>query len=214
MTAPQDDAPDQLRDAVGRITRPFWFLRHGESVFNRVRRIQGQQDVCLSQRGYSQARRAAVLFQDSPITRIVSSPLRRAHDTALAVSIQTGIPVVIDPDLAECHLGMHQGEPYDDWIRDYWRGQYQPPEGEHFLTFRARVIKAIVAQATQEEPTLIVAHGGLWHAMASVVPIVPDIGIMPNAWPLHVQPALERWVADPLGDTDRIGEAGSGQVAN
>lgn len=177
---------------------PFFFLRHGETTYNRDRRLQGQIDSPLSSRGLEQADAAADVLAAAPIARIVASPLSRARITAERVAARHGLAVETDPDLMECHLGIHQGEPYPFWIADYWRGAFAPEGGEAFPTFRARVWAALGRISSAQADTLIVAHGGLWYASRTLVRMAPDLPSMPNALPLHIAPRGDIWQVDIL----------------
>src|SRR5260370_39085161 len=89
--------------------RRLVMLRHGQTDYNAGSRMQGQLDTELSDLGRAQAVAAAeVLGKRQPLV-IVSSDLRRAYDTAVALSEQTGLPVEVDPRLRETHLGDWQG---------------------------------------------------------------------------------------------------------
>lgn len=83
------------------------FLRHGETLWNREGRMQGATDVGLSERGRSQAARAAVAWEGVEFDEIWSSPLQRALDTARAVAGER--PVHTDPRLAETDVGSWAG---------------------------------------------------------------------------------------------------------
>lgn len=189
-----------LPAAAEAFTRPFYFLRHGESLFNRERRLQGQTEVPLSPLGEAQAAQAAHDLAEAPIKRIVSSTLGRARQTAEAVAAKHGLSIETDPGLMECHLGVHQGQPYASWLPDYWTGQFAPEGGEDFWQFRQRVWPAMARVAAGGENTLIVAHGGLWLAARSLVKITPDLKRMPNALPLYVEPKGDTWHITVLGD--------------
>ena len=76
---------------------PFYFLRHGETYWNREGRTQGQLDSKLNETGIAQAALAAEALKDEPIERIVASPLSRARDTAQAVADVLGLTVATDP---------------------------------------------------------------------------------------------------------------------
>lgn len=172
---------------------PFYFLRHGETVWNRARRTQGQLDAPLNATGRDQARIAGEALAGEPIERIISSPLKRARHTAEATAERLGLPVSFDPDLMECHLGDHQGQDHGPWLRGYFSGEYEPPNGETFPEFCARVWAAMQRAVAQGPNTLIVAHGGLWIAARTFVAVDPDLARMPNALPLHVTPGADGW---------------------
>ncbi len=172
---------------------PFYFLRHGETDWNRTGRTQGQLDAPLNDLGWTQAERAAELLSDEPIERIIASPLSRARNTAEVVASRHGLDVAVDDALMECHLGDHQGEDHGPWLKEYWSGQYDPPNGETLGQFSARVWQAMQRAVSGGPNTLIVAHGGLWIAAHAYVTVEPFMPRMPNALPIHVTPSADRW---------------------
>ncbi len=178
---------------------PFYFLRHGETEWNRTHRTQGQLDSQLNDTGRAQAQRAAELLKDEPIARIVASPLSRARHTAEAVAAHHAIDIVFDETLKECHLGDHQGEPHGPWLAQYWTGDYDPPNGETFGEFAERAWNAMRRAVAGGPGTLIVAHGGLWKAAHEYVAVEPVILPLPNAVPLHVTPGPDGWCHRVLG---------------
>lgn len=165
---------------------PFYFLRHGQTQWNKDKIIQGQADSQLNETGRAQAQAAAKILANEPIARIVSSPLSRTRHTAEAVAEATGLPIIYDDDLMECHLGDHQGEPYGDWVPHYWTGDYSPPNGEPFKEFAARVWGAMQNAIALGPNTLIVAHGGLWIAAQEFAALTPPMRLTTNALPLQV----------------------------
>ena len=177
----------------------FYFLRHGETYWNRERRTQGQTDTELNETGIEQARRAAQVLKDEPIARIVASPLSRALDTAKAVAELVGVEVTTDPGLMECHLGDHQGEEHGPWLSAYFEGNYVPPNGEHFDDFCRRTWEAMERAVALGPNTLVVAHGGLWVSARRHVSVEPDMAGMPNALPLYVEPEAEVWKHRVIG---------------
>ena len=172
---------------------PFYFLRHGETHWNRNKLTQGQTDSQLNDLGRAQAAEAALALKDEPIERIVASPLSRALDTAKTVAAALGIDITTDPGLMECHLGEHQGAPHGPWLQAYFRGEYDPPGGELFDDFCARTWAAMQRAVALGPNTLIVAHGGLWISARRYVAVDPDLPRMPNALPLYVEPEGNLW---------------------
>ncbi|MFN3262609.1 MAG: histidine phosphatase family protein [Pikeienuella sp.] len=181
-----------------KIGHRFWFLRHGETTWNAIGKTQGQLDAPLSDLGRAQAAEAARLLASEPISRIVASPLSRARHTAEAAAEATGAALEFDPDLMECHLGELQGQPRGEFVREYFEGTWNPPGGEPYAAFAARV-RAAMMRAVTGPGVLIVAHGGLWHAACGAASITPRLWPMPNALPIRVTPGPAEWRAEPLG---------------
>ncbi|MEO1329543.1 MAG: histidine phosphatase family protein [Pseudomonadota bacterium] len=208
-----DHPADQSADARRKVERPgaskaapagadlpppFLFLRHGETDWNVEGRCQGQLDIALNALGRAQAERAAEALATASISRIVSSPLRRARNTADAVARLRGMSVEEDPGLKEVHLGAHQGELHAGWTPDFWRGRYDPPAGERRDMFYERSVTAILRNAARGPDVLIVAHGGLWRALRTWVSLDLEVPRMPNAIPIRVTPAPGAWRVEPL----------------
>ena len=116
----------------------IYLLRHAETDGNATRVVQ-LPSVPLSERGRQQAARLAARLADAGITRIVSSDLARALETAEALRATTGAPIEIDPALAERNFGDVRGTPYSRLTEDIFGPDYEPPGGETWATFHARV---------------------------------------------------------------------------
>ena len=92
----------------------IYLVRHGQTEFNRERRIQGHVDSPLTELGVRQAhavgRLLRDLIRDEGGWRIVSSPLGRARATADIVAAKLGgLPVELDERLKEMSWGVHDG---------------------------------------------------------------------------------------------------------
>ena len=178
---------------------PFYFLRHGETHWNVDKIVQGQFDSQLNDNGREQAKVAGEVLRGEPIERIICSPLSRTKHTAEAVAKHHNLEIVFDDDLMECNLGDHQGDPHGDWIPDYWKGKYAPPNGETFQQFRERTWNAMQRAIALGPNTLIVAHGGLWLAAQEYVSVDPAMRLINNALPIAVTPSSGTWKYQVLG---------------
>ncbi|HMD93994.1 MAG TPA: histidine phosphatase family protein [Trebonia sp.] len=91
---------------------PLFLIRHGESSWNTLGLAQGHNDQAqLTHRGRWQAAEAAERFRGQPVGALYSSDLRRALQTAAAVSDVLGLPVLADARLRERGLGVLEGTP-------------------------------------------------------------------------------------------------------
>lgn len=179
---------------------PFWFLRHGETDWNKQNLSQGDIDIPLNATGRAQAVRAADLMRGHDVTAIVSSTLSRAMDTAAAVSEVTGIAYGTDDQLREVKFGEQEGQPMGDWYDDWIAGTYTPEGAEPFAVLRARVVTAINRALVQPGPVLIVAHGALFRAVRSAMGLEPNVRT-PNAVPIFCEPPKEAdgaWTLTPV----------------
>ena len=182
---------------------PFWFLRHGETDWNRERRTQGQLDTPLNALGRRQAAAAAEQLQGRPISRIVASPLSRVRDTAETVARAVNAPLSFDPALMEVHLGELQGQPHDERTVQFWRGAFDPAGGETMGGFTERVWTAMSRHVATGPDVLIVAHGGLWRAARDRAAQRPSFS-MPNCLPVRVTPSPDGWDVEifPTAEAD------------
>src|SRR5262245_56485781 len=90
----------------------IFVVRHGETDLNAARVIQ-RPTTPLSERGRRQADRLGVRLAALGITRILTSDLARAFETAHAIATHTGAPLMVDPLLRERDFGDIRGTPYD-----------------------------------------------------------------------------------------------------
>ena len=155
-------------------------VRHGETAWNVVARIQGQLDVGLNDTGRWQARRVGEALATEEISTVYTSDLGRAHQTAASIGEVTGKPVIPDEGLRERSFGSFEGKTFSE-IEETWPDQaqnwrkripeWQPPEGgESLLQLRERVTRTIEALAARHpgEQIVVVAHGGVLDALYRV----------------------------------------------
>ncbi len=153
-------------------------LRHGETVWNRERRIQGHADVPLTPLGRWQAYHAGFQLRHERASAIYASDLCRARETALVVADVTGLPLLFDARLRERDMGDLEGRPLLELagrlgveVRDGWAEFGDPRSGaEAWERVRARMEAALddLAHRHRDSTVIIVTHGGainsLWPA--------------------------------------------------
>lgn len=127
----------------------IYLVRHGETAFNRERRLQGHVDSPLTARGERQARMVGQLLKeltaDETGWRIVSSPLGRAQRTAAIVAETLGgWPVETDPRLIELSFG-----PWDGRLRSEREAAYPAAFGRTGWAFDAPTGESYEAVCTR-----------------------------------------------------------------
>ncbi|MBM4243980.1 MAG: histidine phosphatase family protein [Deltaproteobacteria bacterium] len=148
----------------------IYLLRHGETEWNRERRIMGRRPVPLSERGRAQILTLAPYLVPLGIEMIVTSPLERARATAELIAQQIGgVPVQAEPGLTEVDYGSWEGTTFRDLVQApefhaYWQEPVATPcpgGGESLLQVRDRVFAAMarVAEAAARRPAIVVSHG-------------------------------------------------------
>jgi probable phosphoglycerate mutase len=142
--------------------------RHGETDWNRERRVQGHSDTPLNETGREQARTLAGALAGEPLDAVYSSDLARARETAEIVAAAHGLEVRTDAELRERNFGSWEGLT-DVEIHERHGSDWSRHDGETDEQVRARVLGAVdrIAAAHPGEEVLVVSHGGalnaLWH---------------------------------------------------
>jgi broad specificity phosphatase PhoE len=171
--------------AMGRDARTIFLIRHGETVGNAARIVQ-RPDAALSPRGIAQAERLARRLAVEGVALILSSDLARALTTAEHVRRATGAPVELDPLLQERNFGALRGTPYADLTFDLFAPDLEPPEGESWPAFHARVDRAWEAVKARagavDGPLAVVTHGLVCRSLAARHVVLPEGTIAPERW--------------------------------
>lgn len=83
-------------------------VRHGETATS-GQSYAGRTDVAMTETGLRQALRIAEELRDAPIRAVLTSPLRRAYETAAPIAALHALVPVVDPDLTEFDFGAYEG---------------------------------------------------------------------------------------------------------
>jgi broad specificity phosphatase PhoE len=144
-------------------------LRHAESA-NPLIFHGAESDVGLSERGRRQAEAIApVLAKETPDV-LISSAMRRARETALPIARACGLPMRIEADLHERHVGALGGTStqlregvWPDTLRRWMAGEtaFAPAGAESFDEIRRRVLPVWqrVTSEGEGKTIVLVAHG-------------------------------------------------------
>ncbi|HEV2309868.1 MAG TPA: histidine phosphatase family protein [Acidimicrobiia bacterium] len=178
-------------------------VRHGETEANRAGLLLGRADPPLTARGVRQAAALARVLARRPVSRLLTSPLTRAVQTAEAIGEATGTSPVVEPRLAELDYGEWDGCPVADLPADVaarWRADptFAPPGGESLVALRERVAPcaAELLDRVGEGTVVAVSHVSPIKATILVALGLPD----ELAWRLRLDLAsISRLVAGPTG---------------
>lgn len=162
----------------------IYIIRHGETDWNVVKRLQGRSDIPLNEEGRRLARVTAEALTDIPFTRIYTSPLLRAKETAMIIKGNRDIPMIEDERIQEISFGIYEGcycseEHYTipdlDFIRFFKQPeQYAAPEGaEEIETLCNRTTdflqELVHTTAYQDDTILISTHGAALRGLLSTI---------------------------------------------
>jgi probable phosphoglycerate mutase len=156
-------------------------VRHGETAWNREKRVQGWAPSGLTDRGEKQARTLGRTIGDAfAVDRIVASDLRRTVETArlLRRAGRIDADVEFDPAWRERDFGRLQGLTYEELFEglpEFALGEVGisaaravPEGGESLLEMRERILagwERLLASAGPEETVVVVTHGGPLHVL-------------------------------------------------
>lgn len=145
----------------------FYFVRHGQTVWNVENKICGATDIALTELGHQQALETGrrIVEQGIHADEILSSPLIRAADTARHISEITGIPMRIEPRLIEQNFGKYEstarnGAEFHE-AKKQMANRYDG--GESMLKLSQRIYNLLdeIGRESDEKTYILVAHNGI-----------------------------------------------------
>lgn len=164
------------------------FIRHGESETN-INNIMSNTGYIygLTKRGITQAETLAKELKrkyPNPM-KIISSPLKRADETARIISKQFNTEYIIDERLIEFHPGVFEGksgdnlkplfELWEKWLTDEKTSSESPPGGESRDDVVQRLnlfLNDLLENNNENDIIFCVSHGGV---LITALPNVPNI---------------------------------------
>lgn len=207
-------------------------IRHGETAWNRERRMQGHIDIALNEEGLQQAQAlgAALGALEKP-DAIYASDLQRALVTAQAVASHHHMAVEIDTDLRERCFGAFEGLMYEEVTQRYpdayaqWQARdlhARFPAGERqaetLQEFHDRSVNALtrIARKQGSGRIVVVSHGGVLDCLyraATGMPVTAkrDFETL-NAAINHLHWDGERFLIRQWADISHLESAGLDEI--
>lgn len=165
--------------------KELFFVRHGQTEWNAIRRMQGQWNSDLSDLGRQQAATNGRFLQQVGIDYMIASPLDRTQQTATIIATALDMGFDSDDRLMEWDCGDWSGEMYAD-LSDLWPQEYaawqadlfncRPPNAENYPDMIERA-KPLLARllASSHQSIAIVSHGMIGRAMVgTLLAMSPD----------------------------------------
>jgi broad specificity phosphatase PhoE len=165
---------------------PVLLIRHGATEWNENSRIQGRADIGLSRRGWAEVASWRLPPPWAEAARVLSSPLRRARDTAALVA---GREPILDDRLIEMDWGAWEGRRLADlrteapaaMAKTEARGlDFRPPGGESPREVCTRVQALLAELAADPQPAVAVCHKGVIRAAL----------VLATGWDMRSRPPL------------------------
>lgn len=196
-------------------------VRHGETEWNRERRMQGHSDSPLSETGLRQARQLARRLAAERFCALYSSDSGRAYRTARAIADVTGHEIRIDVRLRERHFGAFEGLTAEEIERVFpeecvrFRSRdpdFVVPGGESARAFRDRCLACLAEIATRHrgDSVIVVTHGlvldMVYRAAEGLALHEPRPVPLLNASLNVFRYAASRWETQTWGDVGHLAE--------
>lgn len=147
----------------------FYFVRHGQTLFNVEHTLQGSCDSPLTAQGIAQAQQTSLALREVPFTRAYSSSSERAVDTAEIILARHNVPLIRTKELKEFDFGTYDGRNLkipgaaEEVSRRIKAGfLFRDVGGEDLEMVEHRVLRvfnAIAQECGDHERVLIVSHG-------------------------------------------------------
>jgi alpha-ribazole phosphatase len=184
-------------------------IRHAAPVDDARGRCYGKLDIGLSAEGERQAEALARSLRGERLAVVVSSPARRAIETAIPLAAAQGLDVEIHDDLGELDFGELEGRTYDEIASSlpelYARWMSEPtsvrfPGGESYDDLRRRVERTVADLLDRhgDETVAVVTHGGVVRAAVAGILGLPAERIFRLAVD-HASLTVVEWIgAEPV----------------
>lgn len=148
----------------------LYLVRHGQTMWNVQRRMQGWEDSALTEEGQLQALQHGHLLKRENVDVIYASDLGRVRETVKRIRMQCDAEVQYLKDLRECCMGAWEGQQIEDikanWPAEYAAWRYgdesvSPPEGESLVQLKNRVNQVLksVVKTSNKLKIAFVTHG-------------------------------------------------------
>ncbi|MGE9942970.1 histidine phosphatase family protein [Bariatricus sp. SGI.161] len=184
----------------------LYLVRHGETEWNKQKKIQGQVDIPLDEFGRTLARKTAVGLADIPFDVCYSSPLSRAKETGAIILEGRDVPIIEDDRIIEMAFGEYEGKccSKTGWnLPEEFRRFFDGPErylpakgGEDFAAVRKRTGEFLQElfqnKQYKDSNVLITTHGAALAGMLNYIKDKPlseywGIGVHKNCAVTEVQ---------------------------
>jgi broad specificity phosphatase PhoE len=190
----------------------IYFIRHGETDWNKIQRYQGQTDIPLNDTGRTQAARngrvlGEVLGAGTARVDFVASPLERTTETMEIVRANMGLPArpfPVDDRLKEQNFGHWEGliwselpkldpEGFTERKADTWN--WTPRGGENYEMVRTRVLAWL---SGVERDTVVVSHGNISRSVRGILlgldkAVIPKLEVPQDKF-LRIKGGTAEWM--------------------
>lgn len=196
---------------------PFYFVRHGQTDYNKDNKIMGQIDIPLNEVGLEQAQTVAKSIARLEISHIISSPLKRALQTSEIIASTINKPFIVIDELMQNHLGIWEGRSKEEFLNEtgienlfeHWKMGGDIEGAESWINFVSRISVGLSSALTKtmhhENPILIVGHKPTYWAISQILNAkIVEIEAKNCGVYFFTPPASDsnQWIVSALGEED------------
>lgn len=169
----------------------LYIVRHGETAWNKQKKVQGHSDIPLNEYGVYLAEQTALGLRDVEFDAAYTSPLIRARQTAEIILSGRNVPIYDEPRIKEIGFGVCEGICYNgeekDPVRDEFNkfftdtANYKTPEGGESIQEVGERVREFLEELygkeeAKDQSILISTHGAALTAMLNSIKGKEDIG--------------------------------------
>ena len=157
----------------------LYIIRHGQTSWNKERKLQGRTDIPLNESGREVAELTKEGFKDIPFDMAFTSPLKRARETAEIIMSGRNVPVINDERIIEVNFGSYEGCDFDlpdEYIQNFFSApeKYFPINGmESMGSIFERMnsfLQDLCQNAELQDKTILIStHGAALSGLMTVI---------------------------------------------
>jgi broad specificity phosphatase PhoE len=159
----------------------LYIVRHGQTDHNKNNLRQGSIDTLLNEEGKKQSLLLQEEFKNKHVDVVLSSPLKRAHETASLVMPNHSI--ILDNRLSERSLGIYEGTLSSSSSFEHY-GHYHLNSDEHGverikdLYTRVDSLFNELKEKYHDKTIMLVTHGAVYNVIYYYIHGIPEDGIL------------------------------------
>lgn len=158
----------------------LYVVRHGQTIWNLEGRVQGVSDIPLTDAGIKEAMKLQKLVESLNIDVVISSPLKRALDTAKVI-VNYKIPINTDDRIKERSWGMNEGAKIDEVDNiDCWNvmlnTKVQSIESIQDFMYRVSNFLEDIKVRYKDKNVLVVTHSAVSRVIHYLLESIPEDG--------------------------------------
>ena len=158
----------------------IYVIRHGQTEWNVLKKVQGKADISLNEKGIEQAIQTKKELDNEKIDLIICSPLKRAKETAQIINENRNIPIIFDDRISERDFGEFEGMPTTEFdFEGFWsyKANKEYSRAENIVKFFKRIYNFLdsIKKEYPNKNVLIVSHGGVSIPIKCYFSEIPDM---------------------------------------